>query len=391
MDASEWLPRAAATHPDRLAVAAEDGALSYEELLARARAATPERVLEARSGLAFAVGLHAALLREAAVVPVDPRWTAGERDARLAVAGDAPGIHLFTSGTTGAPKPVVLSPDNLLWSALGSALALGLDPAERWLCVLPLAHVGGLSIFVRSAIYATTAVLHPRFDAAGVVRALREDGITLVSLVPTMLARLLDAGLERPPHLRWALLGGAPAPPALLERARGAGVPVLTTYGLTEACSQVATDGVPLAGVRVELASDGEIVVSGPSVAGGGPLFTGDLGAWGEGGRLEVIGRKADTIVTGGENVAPQEVEGVLLAHPGVNDAAVVGRPDPEWGERVVALVVPRDPRAPPTDDELRALCAGRLARFKVPKAFETVAELPRNAAGKLERPRLRA
>jgi O-succinylbenzoic acid--CoA ligase len=391
MDAPDWLPRAAAAHPDRVAVAAEDGALSYAELLARARAAPPEPVLEARPGLGFALGLHAALLRAAPLVPVDPRWTPEERGARLARAGDAPGIHLFTSGTTGAPKPVVLTHDNLLWSALGSALALGLDPAERWLCVLPLAHVGGLSILVRSAIYATSAVLHPRFDAAAVARALREDGITLVSLVPTQLARLLDAGLERPPHLRWALLGGAPAAPALVERARAAGVPVVTTYGLTEACSQVATDGVPLLGVRVELAADGEIVVSGPTVAGGGPLPTGDLGAWGRDGRLEVVGRKADTIVTGGENVAPQEVEGVLLAHPGVEDAAVVGRPDPEWGERVVALVLPRDPAAPPADDELRTLCAGRLAAFKVPKVFETVAVLPRNAAGKLERPRLRA
>jgi o-succinylbenzoate---CoA ligase len=391
MDAPDWLPRSAVAHPDRVAVAAPDGSLTYAELLARARAATPERVLEARPGLAFAVGLHAALLRDAPVVPVDPRWTARERAARLARAGDAPGIHLFTSGTTGAPKPVVLSYDNLAWSALGSAVALGLDPAERWLCVLPLAHVGGLSILVRSAIYATTAVVPEGFDAKEVLRALGEDGITLVSLVPTMLARLLGAGLERPPDLRWALLGGAPAPPALLARAAAVGLPVLTTYGLTEACSQVATDGVPLPGVRVELAADGEIVVSGPIVAGGAPLRTGDLGAWDEGGRLRVIGRKADTIITGGENVAPQEVEAVLLAHPGVEDAAVVGRPDPEWGQRVVALVVARAGDTMPPAAELRAFCAARLARFKVPKRFEPVPSLPRNAAGKLERPRLPA
>jgi O-succinylbenzoic acid--CoA ligase len=391
MDAPDWLPRAAVAHPERVAVEAPDGALTYTELLDRACAATPERVIEARPGLSFAVGLHAALLRAAPVVPVDPRWTVRERDARLARAGDAPGVHVFTSGTTGAPKPVILSYDNLAWSALGSAVALGLDRSERWLCVLPLAHVGGLSILVRSAIYATTAVVHERFHAAEVVQALREHGITLVSLVPTMLARLLDAGLERPPDLRWALLGGAPTPPALLARAAAAGLPVVTSYGLTEACSQVATDGVPLPGVRVELAPDGEIVVSGPTVAGAGLLPTGDLGAWDEGGRLRVIGRKADTIITGGESVAPQEVEEVLFAHPGVADAAVVGRPDPEWGERLVALVVARDGAAIPPEHELRAFCAARLARFKVPKRFEAVPTLPRNAAGKLERPRLPA
>jgi O-succinylbenzoic acid--CoA ligase len=390
MDAPDWLPRAAAVHPDRVAVAARDGALTYAELLARARAARPDRVLEARPRIGFAVALHAALLHDAPVVPVDPRWTAEERETRLARAGDEPGIHLFTSGTSGAPKPVVLTSANFGWSALASAVALGLDPAERWLCPLPLAHVGGLSVLVRSAVYATTAVLHAGFDAAAVVRALCEDRITLVSLVPTQLARVLDAGLERPPGLRWVLLGGAPAPPALLERAAAAGVPVAETYGLTEACSQVATGGVPLPGVKVELAADGEIVVSGPTVAGGGPLATGDLGAWDEHGRLRVVGRKADTIVTGGENVAPQEVEGVLLAHPGVADAAVVGRPDPEWGERVVALVVGRDGGAVPAEEELRAFCAARLARFKVPKRFEAVERLPRNAAGKLERSTLR-
>jgi O-succinylbenzoic acid--CoA ligase len=203
--------------------------------------------------------------------------------------------------------------------------------------------------------------------------------------VPTQLARLLDAGFEDPPALRWVLLGGAPAPPALLERAAAAGVPVAETYGMTETASQIVTLGRPLPFASVELAEDGEIVVAGPTVAGGGPLRTGDLGAWTADGRLRVTGRKADTIVTGGENVAPQEVESILAAHPAVADAAVVGRPDPEWGEALVALLVPRDGDLP-SEDDLRAFCRARLAAFKVPKHFEAVGSLPRNPAGKLTR-----
>jgi O-succinylbenzoic acid--CoA ligase len=190
--------------------------------------------------------------------------------------------------------------------------------------------------------------------------------------------------------LRAALLGGGPADPALLERALAAGVPVAQTYGLTEACSQVtvsapgdpSTAGWPLHGTAVRLAPDGEILVSGPTVAGGGELATGDLGRLDARGRLTVIGRKADTIVTGGENVAPAEVEAALLAHPGVLDAAVVGRPDPEWGEAVTARVVGEvDPGA------LRAFAARRLAPYKVPKTIEVVpGPLPRTASGKLLR-----
>ena len=204
-------------------------------------------------------------------------------------------------------------------------MALGLDPAERWLCPMPLTHVGGLSIPIRSAIYATTAVLHGRFDTEAVLNELMDPArrITLVSLVPTMLARLLDAGLGRPPTLRWALLGGGPIAPALLERAERAGVPVAPTYGMTEACSQIATFGWPLAGV--DAADRRRRRGARPRAdrrrrarsADDGWLHTGDLGRFDERDRLEIIGRKSDTIVTGGENVAPTEVEAVLLEHPG--------------------------------------------------------------------------
>src|SRR5205807_1709787 len=215
-------------------------------------------------------------------------------------------------------------------------------------------------------------------------------GVTLVSLVPTMLSRLLDAGLRAPPSLRWALLGGGPIAPALLERAHAAGVPVAPTYGMTEACSQIATHGWPLPGVEIAVAGDGEVLVRGPNVAAGclgadGWLHSGDLGALDDRGRLAITGRKADTIVTGGENVAPTEVEAVLLEHPAVAEAAVHGRADPEWGEAVVATVVLRAGlRVEP--DELRAFCGARLARFKVPKSVTFAGRLPRTESGKLLR-----
>jgi len=237
-------------------------------------------------------------------------------------------------------------------------------------------------------------VLHGRFETEAVLRELMDPGrrITLVSLVPTMLARLLDAGLHDPPTLRWALLGGGPIAPALLERATDAGVPVAPTYGMTEACSQIATFGWPLAGVEIMTSSD-EVLVRGAIVSAGaladdGWLHTGDLGRFDERGRLEIIGRKADTIVTGGENVAPAEVEATLLEHPAVADAAVHPRADPDWGEAVVATVVLQD-GATVGPDQLRAHCAARLAGFKVPKAVEFAERLPRTASGKLLRRQL--
>jgi O-succinylbenzoic acid--CoA ligase len=418
MVVESWLARAARERPERAAV----NGLTYGALYERARATAAGLPRGARVGLALAPGedyvvaLHACLLAGALVVPIDLRLTAAERpaidvlidDPALVLAPhrdadprdthdlDAPAILVHTSGTTSAPKPIRLTYGNWLWSALGSAVALGVDPQERWLCTLPLSHVGGLSILLRSAIYGTTAIVHERFDTERVLQALRApDGPTVVSLVPTTLARLLDAGLAHPSALRWALLGGAPLPPALLDRAREAGVPVAPTYGLTEACSQVATAGIPLFCTRVELdPADGEILVSGPTVSpdaqtdARGRLATGDLGAFDpdDDGRLHIIGRKADTIVTGGENVAPAEIEAILEAHPEVLEAAVLGVADPEWGEAVAALVR-LCPGAQATPVDLLDHCRVHLARFKVPKDIMVVADpLPRTASGKLVR-----
>jgi o-succinylbenzoate---CoA ligase len=430
---ASWVHAAAQKHPDRVAVETPDRSLSYAELSARAGEAARalgalgvragDRVaLALTPGADFVISLHGCVLAGAAAVPIDLRHSEEERARRLGGArlvvseplsgggersadGGGDGLPsrpapddgavalMHTSGTTADPKPVILSRENFLASALGSAVALGLDPSERWLCPMPLTHVGGLSIPIRSAIYATTVVLHGSFDTEAVLRELMDPGrrITLVSLVPTMLARLLDAGLARPPSLRWALLGGGAIPPALLERARAAGVPVAPTYGMTEACSQIATFGWPLPGVECRLhGPEQEIAVRGAIVARGalsqdGWLHTGDLGRFDERGRLEIVGRKSDTIISGGENVAPTEVEAVLLEHPAVADAGVHGRPDPEWGEAVVATVVLRDGVAA-TADELRGHCAAHLARFKVPKEIGFAAVLPRTASGKLLR-----
>jgi o-succinylbenzoate---CoA ligase len=371
--------------------------------------------LEIEDRVDFLIALHACLLLGAPAVPIDLRLSESERETRrrdsvtlleslpagrdqappeTTPGADAVATVVHTSGTTSAPKAIELSYGNWLAAALGSAVALGLDLEERWLCPMPLTHVGGLSIPIRSTIYGTTAVLHPRFDTEAVLNALMEptQRITLVSLVPTMLDRLLEAGLREPPTLRWALLGGGPIPPDMLQRAEAAGVPVAPTYGMTEACSQIATFGWPLPGVEIRTRGR-EVLVRGATVASGalsedGWLHTGDEGELDERGRLRITGRQSETIVSGGENVAPAEVEAALLAHPAISDAGVFGRRDPEWGEAVVAVVVLHD-GATPDPTELRDFCAQRLASFKVPKAIGFAPELPRTVSGKLLRRQL--
>ena len=419
-----WLARAARTRPEAIALQTAGATLDYAALDAAAtRAARRLHALGVRAGdhvalalparAPFAETLHGCLRLGAVAVPIDLRHTDDERAARCAGCAivvdeplegaqdagaplladhdlDAPAVVVHTSGTTAAARPVALTYGNWLWSALGSAVALSLHPGERWLCTLPLAHVGGLSILLRSTIYATTAVLHDGFDATEATRALQAGGATLVSVVPTTLARLLDAGLHSPPALRAALTGGGPIAPALLERAAAAGVPVVTTYGLTEACSQVTTGGPPLFCTRVRIGAGGEILVAGPTVAPGaagadGWLRTGDLGELDDVGNLTVVGRAADTIVTGGENVAPAEVEAVLATHPAVADVAVHGVPDDAWGERVVATIV-LSPDVTATAQELTGYCRVRMAPFKVPKVFRFSLDLPRTQSGKLLR-----
>jgi O-succinylbenzoic acid--CoA ligase len=428
VDIDPWLARAAARRPDTVALETPEERLTYRELLMAATRGASRLVLRGAepgdkvaivlpAGRAFVVAVHACLTLRAPAMPVDPRL--GERERAdlvrgipvfvadpLAEDGGAPfhaeepkerevALVVQTSGTTRAPRPVELTFGNLAAHVRATGRALGSDPDERWLCPMPLSHVGGLMILVRSAAAAGTVVLEPGpFDADRVARQLREGDVTMASLVPTMLARVLEAGGRPGPRLRRIMLGGGPVPLDLLRRAADAGFPVVQTYGLTEACSTVTvaepgdveTAGRALPGIGLTVAADGEILVSGPTVVGEwDALRTGDLGRLDEQGRLTVVGRKSDTIVTGGENVAPAEVEAVLEEHPGVAEAAVFARQHPLWGEAVTARVVPRGELAP-SAAELCAHCAERLAGYKVPKAFELAKRLPRTPSGKLLR-----
>ena len=295
---------------------------------------------------------------------------------------------VFTSGTTGDPKPVALTTAQMLFSAFGSAIRLGHQPSDRWLCCLPLHRVGGLSIVMRCAFYGTTVVLEPTFDAEATNRAIDAGQVTLVSLVPRMMADLLDERADRPfpPSLRALLLGGAPAGDALLSRCQAIGAPVAVTWGMTEAASQIATGfpGTPfVAGLslpplpfaRVD-APGGRLRVRGPVV--GRDHLTGDLGEI-SGRGVRVAGRADATLISGGVNIAPARIERILSDHPNVRDVMVVGVPDTRWGERPLAFVV----ADAVSDDALSAWARDRLAPYEVPDRFVRVGAIPTNDMGK--------
>jgi O-succinylbenzoic acid--CoA ligase len=336
-------------------------------------------------------------------------------------SSDETAVIVFTSGTTGRPKAVRLTLGNLVASAVGSALRLGVDPDDRWLLTLPMYHMGGLAPTIRSTLYGTTVVLREAFDVDRTIRAVSDRRITGVSLVPTMLERLLDAGWFPPSHLRFVLLGGAPASADLIDRCEGREVPVHPTYGMTETASQIATArpaqafahegtvGQPLFGTSVAVVDDGEplppgepgeLIVDGPTVTPGyidesttaaafsnRGFHTGDVGYRDDDGRLWVLNRLDDRILTGGELVDPGEVVDALRNHPDVGDAAVVGLEDPEWGERVAAAIVAD---GDVTTADLETFCEHRLAGFKHPRTWTVVPELPRTASGTVDREAVR-
>ncbi|GAB4575183.1 MAG: o-succinylbenzoate--CoA ligase [Anaerolineae bacterium] len=347
---------------------------------------------------------------------------AASESPQLAVRLESPAAIVFTSGTTGHPKGALLTHGNLFHSAMASAYRLGVLPTDRWLCSLPLYHVGGLSIVLRSCLYGTAIDLLDGFDAERVDALLRQTPITLVSLVPTMLYRLL-AIKHHPWHaaLRLLLIGGAALSTDLAARALADGLPIATTYGLTEAASQVATAlpdevaarpgtvGKPLIFTSVTVVDEagnplppdeiGEIVVSGPTVMAGyfhdldtldalpapGPLRTGDLGRLDAAGNLWLVQRRSDLIVSGGENVYPAEVENVLLRHPAIQAACVVGVPHPEWGQQVAAAIV-RTPGRALTAEEVVRHVRQHLAGYKQPRRILFVDALPQTASGKINR-----
>lgn len=349
-----------------------------------------------------------------AVLPVDHRLSDAATDALLSrarpthivrdgepvamgrgVPTDAGvGAVVATSGTRGTPLLVEVSRESLLVAVQASAAAVDAREGDAWLCVLPVAHMGGLLVLLRGVLLGAPVTIHPRFDPAAFAA---ERDAAFTSMVPSMLVRLLKAGVDLA-RFRAILVGGAAV---ARTGAVGTGMGnVIETYGLTESCGGVVYDGRPLAGTEIRIGEEDEIQLRGPTVMRGyrlnsaataaaftddGWLRTGDAGALGEGG-LHVRGRMDDLILTGGEKVWPEEVEGVLRAHAGVADAAVAGSPDPEWGERVVAFVIPASPSAPPRLEELRAVVRERLAPFKAPREVRLVPALPRTRSGKVRR-----
>ena len=350
--------------------------------------------------------LLGALERGSELVLQNTRLTPAERAAQvlslaaITPAGE-PAVVLFTSGTTGGPKAARLARENLDANARAANEVLQVDASSRFVCVLPLFHVGGLGTLVRCELAGATVLLHERFDAEAVARELHE-GATHASLVANTLARVLEQSADFPPAI--VAVGGGPVPRPLLDRARAAGLRVVQTWGMTETCSMGTcelpdhadgtTAGPPLPGFEIRIDA-GEVLVRGPAVMRGylgqeplrGRFFrTGDLGELDDRGRLTVHARRTDLIVSGGENVHPAEVEAALLAHPDVREAVVLPAPDERWGQVGVAYVV-----TSASDDELRQFLRARIARYKVPARFVHVPELPRTAAGKVDRTRLPA
>ncbi|RCW66918.1 o-succinylbenzoate--CoA ligase [Saliterribacillus persicus] len=330
---------------------------------------------------------------------------------------------MYTSGTTGKAKAVEQSFENHWWSAISSALNLGIDTKDKWLVSLPLYHISGLSSLFKSLIYGMPILLMEKFDATFVHNAIMTKEVSIISVVSLTCKRLLEelGDDNYPSTFRCMLLGGGPAPLSLLEEAKEKQVPIFQTYGMTETCSQISTlaptdamdkigsAGKPLFPAELEIRGKdgvlepltvGEIVVKGPMVALGyhnnsiatkesfrsNWLYTGDLGYVDNDGFLYVVDRRKDLIVSGGENVYPAEIENILLTHPLIKEAGVTGVPDEKWGSVPVAFVVSSQAI---NKKELEKFCKEKLATFKTPKDFCFVEALPRNATNKLVRHRL--
>ncbi|MFC0523933.1 o-succinylbenzoate--CoA ligase [Pontibacillus salicampi] len=330
---------------------------------------------------------------------------------------------LYTSGTTGNPKGVMLSYGNHWWSAVSSALNLGLSEEDEWLASLPLFHVGGMSILFKSVIYGMPVHLYESFDPEHVHEAIMEKGVTMVSVVSVMLNKLLQLlppSEGYPQAFRCMLLGGGPAPKPLLEEAHAKNVPVIQTFGMTETASQIVTlsaadalhklgsAGKPLFPAQIKIEDNnqkqppnevGEIVVKGPMVTEGyferpeaneksittdGWLYTGDLGYVDEEGFVYVVDRRKDLIISGGENIYPAEIEGALQGHKDIIEAGVVGKLDERWGQVPVAFIVAEEDYL--SIDDIQVYLQDKLAKYKIPKHFYFVKALPRTASNKVKR-----
>jgi O-succinylbenzoic acid--CoA ligase len=429
--APDLLARAAVRWPDRIALQTGVGQWTFADLdyaahEIAARVAAGSRVAFRAEMSPAAIASVWGIPRAGGIaVPLDPRLDVAAA-AKLAESlgatigwppaadpGQAeperspglPALIVATSGTSGRPRGVELTAGNIEAAAAASRIHLGTRDSDVWLLAMPLHHVAGLAILWRSAHDGSQIVLHERFEPGPVAEALRSE-VTWVSLVPTMLRRILDSERGPWPGVRGALIGGARIADELIAAANRAGLPAVPTYGMTETGGQLCTVrpgdwqaaagtvGHPLPGVAVSIAAPpgepGVISVAGPTVSPGyvdelarsGPLATNDVGYVDGAGRLVVLGRGDEVVVTGGENVHPAVVERILEGLPGVHDAVVFGLPDEEWGERLVAVVggeaaVPR---------ELQGALVGALPRHAVPKEIRVVGELPRLSNGKVDR-----
>ncbi len=389
----DWLINGRA---DRVFITTPDSAISYSELAGRLPArrghelssVSPDRDITGVFKIFEGVGRG----------PL--RISSGRGSLNYVVPEEVMTI-LSTSGTTGEPKLVPLTVENWRAAVVASAHHLGHDENDTWLIAMPLHHVGGLSVLFRSAYVGGGVCMLPRFEAASFADSLSGD-VTMASVVPTMLRRILDLDRRKYQGLKAVLVGGGPIPPGLLEEAADRGLPVLPTYGMTETCAQVATlkpgatleyraDLLPDVEARIE--ADGRIALRGPQVFNGylgarprapGEWFvTGDVGELLGDGSLRILGRADDVIVTGGENVDPELVEVVVVSHPAVIDAMVVGVPSGEWGNEVVCLYQGTvDPSI--LDEWARA----GLDPFQVPKRWLKVDSIPVTAMGKPDRSR---
>jgi o-succinylbenzoate---CoA ligase len=320
----------------------------------------------------------------------------GEATVRSVSPGISPGtaVIITTSGSTGEPKGVELSAGALTHSARASLARVGARPGERWLLCLPASHVAGVQVLVRSLLSGTEPALAP-----AAADALAASGCAHISVVPTQLVRLLDSpgGTAALAGFSSVLVGGAAAGAKSLDRARAAGITVVTTYGMSETCGGCVYDGVPLDGVRVRADDEGRLRISGPVLMNryhgrpdltrdaldGDEFVTSDLGSVADDGRVVLRGRADDVINTGGHKVIPGEVAAALSSCPGVREVVVVGRPDPEWGERVTAVVVPADPTDPPGLELLRIHVRETLPRYASPSEVELTEAIPVLPSGK--------